>query len=310
MEFSVFLPTKMKEPKEPKEPRKKMYQSEIAQMMYVFGEVQDPLDQTTALVEQIIRSQITLLISNSIQQSQKRNSRFLCAEDLIFLIRHDKEKVNRLRSFLSWKDVRKNVKVEKGGIEEDLDDELEKSKVKKMSVKFSWDFLNGYTSVLEENDDEIDEDDEEAFETQTQRLKMQDNITRVMSQDEYIYYSECRQASFTYKKLKKFKEWTELSKMYDSKANSDIIDSLGFLCCEAVSKLTELSLKVKQREEERNLLKPKQGVVFRGLFQKPVGNQRPLQPRHIQEAFRLLQQQSFAMQKFGNSIKRRDLCLF
>ena len=32
------------------------------------------------------------------------------AEDLMFLIRHDKPKVNRVRAFLSWKDVRKNVK--------------------------------------------------------------------------------------------------------------------------------------------------------------------------------------------------------
>lgn len=37
--------------------------------------------------------------------------------DLIFLIRHDKAKVSRLKTFLSWKDVRKNVKDsdDKGG---------------------------------------------------------------------------------------------------------------------------------------------------------------------------------------------------
>ena len=32
------------------------------------------------------------------------------AEDLIFFIRHDKGKVNRLRTYLSWKDVRKHAK--------------------------------------------------------------------------------------------------------------------------------------------------------------------------------------------------------
>ena len=31
-------------------------------------------------------------------------------EDLIFLIRKDSQKVHRLQEFLSWKDVRKNVK--------------------------------------------------------------------------------------------------------------------------------------------------------------------------------------------------------
>jgi transcription initiation protein SPT3 len=34
----------------------------------------------------------------------------MSTEDLVFLIRHDTAKVNRLKEFLSWKDVRKNVK--------------------------------------------------------------------------------------------------------------------------------------------------------------------------------------------------------
>jgi transcription initiation protein SPT3 len=34
----------------------------------------------------------------------------MSAEDLIFLIRYDHAKVNRLKTYLSWKDVRKNAK--------------------------------------------------------------------------------------------------------------------------------------------------------------------------------------------------------
>ena len=41
---------------------------------------------------------------------RSRGARFLAVEDLIFLIRHDRAKVNRLRTYLSWKDVRKKVK--------------------------------------------------------------------------------------------------------------------------------------------------------------------------------------------------------
>ena len=40
----------------------------------------------------------------------RRGARYLSAEDLIFLIRHDRGKVNRLRTYLSWKDVRKHAK--------------------------------------------------------------------------------------------------------------------------------------------------------------------------------------------------------
>jgi transcription initiation protein SPT3 len=39
-------------------------------------------------------------------------------EDLIFLLRHDREKLNRIRTYLSWKDVRKKVKDSEGADEE------------------------------------------------------------------------------------------------------------------------------------------------------------------------------------------------
>lgn len=42
--------------------------------------------------------------------ANRRGSRYLSPEDLIFLIRYDRAKVNRLRTYLSWKDVRKNAK--------------------------------------------------------------------------------------------------------------------------------------------------------------------------------------------------------
>lgn len=42
--------------------------------------------------------------------ASRRGARYLSAEDLIFLIRHDRAKVNRLRTYLSWKDVRKHAK--------------------------------------------------------------------------------------------------------------------------------------------------------------------------------------------------------
>jgi len=48
----------------------------------------------------------------------------MTSEDLIFLIRHDRAKVNRLRTYLSWKDVRKNAKDTGGndGAEEILEE--------------------------------------------------------------------------------------------------------------------------------------------------------------------------------------------
>ena len=93
--------------------------------MFVFGEVQDPNPDTVNLVEDIVRSQIIELvhpwviivaeshISQIIQArslANKKGARYVSSEDLIFLIREDKAKVNRLRTYLSWKDVRKHAK--------------------------------------------------------------------------------------------------------------------------------------------------------------------------------------------------------
>jgi transcription initiation protein SPT3 len=58
--------------------------------------------------------------------ASRRGARYLSAEDLIFLIRHDRGKVNRLRTYLSWKDVRKHAKDSGGdagaGIEPDIEE--------------------------------------------------------------------------------------------------------------------------------------------------------------------------------------------
>lgn len=112
--------------------------------MFVFGEIQDPQTDTVNLVEDIIRSQLVELVRFSTivfstctdhlaqivqarAQANRRGVRYISAEDLIFLIRHDRAKVNRLRTYLSWKDVRKHAKDSNadggGGVEvENLED--------------------------------------------------------------------------------------------------------------------------------------------------------------------------------------------
>ncbi len=52
----------------------------------------------------------------------RRGARYLTAEDLIFLIRHDRGKVNRIRTYLSWKDVRRHAKDSDGVEVETLED--------------------------------------------------------------------------------------------------------------------------------------------------------------------------------------------
>jgi len=175
-------------------------------MMFVFGEVQDPTTETVNLVEDIVRGQIIELIVQARNLASRRGARYLSAEDLIFLIRHDRAKVNRLRTYLSWKDVRRHAK-DSGGdgaamevetLEDGADDKLN-AKAQKITIKLPWEILTIYSEVLPQ-DDEEDEDDIEAHEASVLRLKEADDVTRQMTREEYQHYSDCRQASFTYRK--------------------------------------------------------------------------------------------------------------
>lgn len=230
---------------------------------------------------------------------------------MIFQIRHDQAKVSRLRTFLSWKDVRKNVKDsdDKGG-EADLgagedpsggvvpggpvDDATKKNK--KAKVGLPWEPLSFYSQEVPERDDEEDEEEEEMNFITLQRLRKADERTKAMTKEEYVTWSEYRQASFTYRKGKRFREWAGFGIVTDSKPSDDIVDILGFLTFEMVQTLTEHALKAKEQED---LFKAQSGgenagskkrKVATGLFDPPSEGRSPIEPRHVQEAFRRLQQ--------------------
>lgn len=246
--------------------------------------------------------------------ASRRGSRSININDLIFQIRHDTAKVSRLRTFLSWKDVRKNVKDsdDKGG-DADLgagedpvggvvaggpvDDTTKKNK--KAKVGLPWEPSSFFSQEVPERDDEEDEEEEEMNFITLQRLRKADERTKAMTREEYVTWSEYRQASFTYRKGKRFREWAGFGIVTDSKPSDDIVDILGFLTFEMVQTLTENALKVKEQEEALKALSgggagdgegaSKKRKLQQGLFDPPSEGKTPIEPRHVQEAFRRLQ---------------------
>ncbi|KAJ7773319.1 TFIID-domain-containing protein [Mycena metata] len=307
------------------------YTQEISQMMFVFGEVQDPNSETVNLVEDIVRGQIIELIVQARALATRRGARYLSAEDLIFLIRHDRGKVNRLRTYLSWKDVRKHAKDSGGdgggGVEvetlEDGGDEKLTTKAQKITIKLPWEITTIYSEVLKQSghqsDDEEDEDDMEAHEASLLRLKEADDATRQMTREEYQHYSDCRQASFTYRKAKRFREFLNLPTHLDLKAGDDTVDIVGFLAFEMVRSLTLAGLTVKKsleddsayasspslgkrkalggaggspekrRREDAGDADEEAALPVNTLFLPPPEARTALRPEHIQDAFSRMQ---------------------
>ncbi|RMD40218.1 hypothetical protein DV735_g4911, partial [Chaetothyriales sp. CBS 134920] len=259
----------------------------MQQMMFVSGETAEPSAETTWMIEEIVREQVVEMLKEATALANRRGSKSISIIDLIFQIRHNTAKVSRLKTFLSWKDVRKNVKDsdDKGGGGDadavDFDEAgpgvnpsgpQKTTANKKAKLVLPWEVQSFYS----------------------------EQRTKNMTKDEYVYWSDCRQASFTFRKSKRFREWAGFGTVIDSKPNDDVVDILGFLTYEIVQTLTEEALKVKAAEDLANK-KLNQG---RGdteassnkrkregcsLFEMPEEGRTPVEPRHVREAFRRLQ---------------------
>ncbi|GAA87445.1 SAGA-like transcriptional regulatory complex subunit Spt3 [Aspergillus luchuensis IFO 4308] len=300
---------------ETREEFKEMLISFSRKMMFVSGETAEPSVETTTLIEDIVRQQVVEILARSTALATRRGVRSISTDDLIFLIRHDKAKVSRLKTFLSWKDVRKNVKDSDdkggadaadfagaddpiaGGVVAGPQDVASKPKNKRARVGLAWDVNSFYSVQVPEREDEEDEEEEEQNYATLQRLAAADERTKNMTKEEYVFWSECRQASFTYRKSKRFREWAGFGIVTESKPNDDIVDILGFLTFEIVQTLTEEALKVKEREDREknrrgggeNGESSKKRTRETGLFDPPEEGRTPVETRHIREAYRKLQ---------------------
>ncbi|KAK2739665.1 Transcription initiation protein spt3 [Myotisia sp. PD_48] len=293
------------------------YRQEIQQMMFVSGETGEASVETTTLIEEIVRQQVVEMLSRSTILAARRGVRSISTDDLFFLIRHDKAKVSRLKTFLSWKDVRKNVKDsdDKGGTDaadfgagDDAlvasgvagpQDVTAKPKNRRAKIGLPWDLNSLYSIQVPEREEEDDEEEEEQNYATLQRLATADERTKNMTREEYVFWSDCRQASFTFRKAKRFREWAGFGIVTDFKPNDDIVDILGFLTFEIVQTLTEEALRAKEHEdrgkkglgssEDGSGEKNKKRKRETGLFDPPEEGRTPIEPRHVHEAYRKLQ---------------------
>lgn len=137
-------------------------------------------------------------------QAVRRNAKAIAVEDLIFLVRHDRARLNRLRTYLSWKDVRKKMReldlaggvgtpssasgagaaanglapAGGGGGEDDQIDQIEEPvsdkslKVIKATVRLPWELNDAWADYLHGVDDDPEDDEAEAYEVNKQRLRV------------------------------------------------------------------------------------------------------------------------------------------
>ncbi|GAA6016650.1 hypothetical protein JCM8202_006116 [Rhodotorula sphaerocarpa] len=226
-----------------------MYQQEIAVMLLALCAVRDPDEALTQYIEDAVRNHLQQLVMQARAHALRRQAKAIAVDDLVFLLRHDRPRLTRLRTYLSWKDVRKKMREldQAGGVvassapgtgggginDDDAIDAIEEP-VSDRSLKVD----KTPVRTPEPEDDEAD-----AFEANQKRLKDLDALTSRMSREEYEQYSQARQASFVFRKNKKFRDFVALPGVLDAAAAQDeVLDSLGFLAYESVRALCEAGI--------------------------------------------------------------------
>lgn len=225
------------------------YTQEIKSMLYALGDTRSPTHSVSTLIEKIVYANVNRLLTLAFSIKQQRNAKQLSVEDVCFVIRRSKFKFKRALASITYKELRKKIT-------EDLDD----VDLTEEDVKFDWIIERGH---------EDEGTDTEYF----TRLKRIDDLTKKMSIQEYLEFTECRQASFTYRKHKKFKEFIGLNE----RIKDEVIDVLGVICYEMVGNIVEEGLKIKRQRTTSIALE-------RGLF--GGDNQEGLNESEIKEACR------------------------
>ncbi|KAI5191952.1 transcription initiation protein SPT3 [Nematocida sp. AWRm77] len=232
------------------------YQHEIKAMMYACGDVRVPEKDSSLYLEQIVHVQMKMILEKAYEISKIRGSKIVSIEDVIFVLRKNPSRIKKLSNYIMFKDIRN--KVNKDVVKLDTSHSVK--------LKYSWLPADIYT-----REDDLKD-----------RLLAVDKITENMTKEEYLDFTECRQASFTFRKVRKFKEFLNS----DYKVKEDTVDILGFVACEVVFDIVSLAAELASKKVQQARSK-EEGF---GMF-KAKTNKLPISILDIEEACRKLKNQ-------------------
>ncbi|GAA5900585.1 transcriptional regulator SPT3 [Sporobolomyces salmoneus] len=280
---------------------KTSYHIEITQMIYVFTLIKSPDPGIVQFIQDVVRQQLIQLIiaaklhasTHSVtttttgksttkqpQQPHSTSSTMIQIEDLLFVIRDDVSKVERLKLYLSWKDVRKKTRAEgmnstggAGGEEDEIDgiEEPDKKdlKVGKSRINLRWELEDPWIEYLsasastttssssvstppplangeeerlgeEKGSSSMSVGEKKAYEVNREILREANELTEKMTREEYEHYSVARTATFVYRKSKKFRDFLLLDAA--TSLSDELLDILGFLAYELVRTLCKAGI--------------------------------------------------------------------
>ncbi|XP_072292725.1 transcription initiation protein SPT3 homolog isoform X2 [Eucyclogobius newberryi] len=209
---------------------------ELQSMMFALGDARRPLQETAALMEDIVHSQLITLLHLASEAATLRGSRVISAEDIIFVMRRDKGKVARLLKYLQFRDYKSKLLKTLEDEEPQLESGGAQRRQRLAQDYLQWMDQTGELLALAEKS--------EPDPVKQERLERLERQTRNMDQAQYSEFCESRQLSFA-KKASKFRDWLDCSSL-ELKPNTVAMEILSYLAYETVAQIVDLALLVRQ----------------------------------------------------------------
>ncbi|XP_029173362.1 transcription initiation protein SPT3 homolog [Nylanderia fulva] len=223
-------------------------EEDIRLMMHGFGDSSEPLFESAKIIEDIVLQQMKAILKRACEIADRRaghlskKSNIINGEDLIFLLRKDKVKLQRLLKYLEIKEFggsaqKMLINDTPQGI---IDHEQIDSAKKKVPFKTFLEQIDN-TGELLENSSTMDY-------IKRRRCIRADIATRSMDEMNYMKYSKARRVSFVNKNRYKFSDWIGLDG--DITVSKQAYTILSYLAYETVAQIIDLTFLVRQDQNK------------------------------------------------------------
>ncbi|CAH1125135.1 unnamed protein product [Ceutorhynchus assimilis] len=207
---------------------KTSYYHEISSMMYGYGDSHEPNPDTVRLVENIVSKQLRMIINEALKYWDNET---LKGQDLVFLLRHNKYKMQRFIRYIEKKEATKKSVAQSNSEIPIVEVEPEKSK-------------NNLIQFIEK----IDETGEfmdlsEVDEVKLERQIRADRTSQDIDEKKYLEFQKARCASF--KSISQgIKQWIDPQDQLTFEP--DALEVLAYFANQTVAEIVDLALLVKE----------------------------------------------------------------
>lgn len=226
---------------------------EILLMMYSFGDSSKPLRETAVLIRKVVLQELISVIKRLDAFCVQCSIGAVSLKEVLFLYRKDYGKLLRIINYLKFKDLKstamKYVKLDSTKEQENEEDifQTKTNLQTKSRLNYCLEYFHdidptGHIAELIEN-----ESYEDAL--KKKRDKRLEKMTRDMTSQQYIAFSEARQSSFaSHNNHSKFSEWlfSSIPSKTTTPIDPNLVEVLAYLAYEFVGEIVELALLVKE----------------------------------------------------------------